>query len=486
MQINLKNIVLFCCFVVFSQHLFALQLGDIKVNSTQDQKLNASIKLTLSDNESLDDLNPSVASKEAYISRSIDRFDIHSDIKMIIKKTAKGAVLLLSSNLLVKDPFIDLLIQIDSPKGRNYAEYTVLLDPPPPGQEIKKEESKPAPKAVEKPAPKAVEKPAPKAVEKPAPKAVEKPAPKAAERKNVKSKAGQTLYQIARNNKPSKVTVEQMVVAIFQINPKSFAKSNLNGLLVGQNLELPKENYFERLSHFEARKIMREQNKEWKLLRTKAQPKKINTSNNVSENKIKLLEQELAETKRKLLEKTNEITKKQKPEVETNIPKKKAEPKKAEPKKAEPKKAEPKKIEAISEDDRQKDLREPELNQAETFKSSISDPKDDIINEVIIEDEESKKELSTLHMLLLTGLLVSLIGLLVTLSRRRKTKQTLDSKIYTDINSNEDEDDILSSLQSGRESIDLSNKDESPTSESISERPASNEQSNVNKDEDKT
>ena len=452
MQINLKNIVLFCCFVVFSQHLFALQLGDIKVNSTQDQKLNASIKLTLSDNESLDDLNPSVASKEAYISRSIDRFDIHSDIKMIIKKTAKGAVLLLSSNLLVKDPFIDLLIQIDSSKGRNYAEYTVLLDPPPPGQEIKKEESKPAPKAVEKPAPKAVE------------------------RKNVKSKAGQTLYQIARNNKPSKVIVEQMVVAIFQINPKSFAKRNLNGLLVGQNLELPKENYFESLSHFEARKIMREQNKEWKLLRTKTQPKKISTSNNVSENKIKLLEQELAETKRKLLEKTNKITEKQKSEVETNIPKKKAEPKKAEPKK----------LEVISGDEKQKDEREPELNQAETFKSSISDPKDDIINEVIIKDEENKKELSTLHMLLLTGLLVSLIGLLVTLSRRRKTKQILDSKIYTDINSNEDEDDILSSLQSGREFIDLSDKDEYPSSESISERPASNEQSNLNKDEDKT
>ena len=453
MQINLKNIVLFCCFVVFSQHLFALQLGDIKVNSTQDQKLNASIKLTLSDNESLDDLNPSVASKEAYISRSIDRFDIHSDIKMVIKKTAKGAVLLLSSNLLVKDPFIDLLIQIDSPKGRNYAEYTVLLDPPPPGQEIKKEESKPAPKAVEKPAPKAVE------------------------RKNVKSKAGQTLYQIARNNKPSKVTIEQMVVAIFQINPKSFSKSNLNGLLVGQSLELPKENYFESLSYFEARKILREQNKEWKLLKTKAQPKKINISNDISENKIKLLEQELEETKRKLLEKTNEITEKQKPEVETNIPKKKDEPKKDEPKK----------IEAISEDDRQKDLREPELNQAETFKSSISDPKDDIINEVIIEDEESKKELSTLHMLLLTGLLVSLIGLLVTLSRRRRAKQTLGSKIYADINSNKDEDDdILSSLQTGREFIDLSDKDEYPSSESISERPASNEQSNLNKDEDKT
>ena len=295
------------------------------------------------------------------------------------------------------------------------------------------------------------------------------------------------MYQIARNNKPSKVTIEQMVVAIFQINPKSFSKSNLNGLLVGQSLELPKENYFESLSYFEARKILREQNKEWKLLKTKAQPKKINISNDISENKIKLLEQELAETKRKLLEKTNEITEKQKPEVETNIPKKKAEPKKAEPKKAEPKKAEPKKLEAVSGDEKQEDVREPKLNQAETFKSSISNPKDDIINEIILENEENKKELSTLHMLLLTGLLVSLIGLLVTLSRRRKAKQTLDSKIYADLNSNnEDDDDILSSLQSGREFIDLSDKDEYSSSESISERPQSNEQSNSNKDEDKT
>ena len=167
---------------------------------------------------------------------------------------------------------------------------------------------------------------------------------------------------------------------------------------------------------------------------------------------------------------------------------KKAEPKKAEPKKAEPKKAEPKKLEAVSGDEKQEDVREPKLNQAETFKSSISNPKDDIINEIILVNEENKKELSTLHMLLLTGLLVSLIGLLVTLSRRRKAKQTLDSKIYADLNSNneDDDDDILSSLQSGREFIDLSDKDEYSSSESISERPQSNEQSNSNKDEDKT
>ena len=258
MQINIKNIVLFCFFIIFSQQLFAIQLGDIKVNSTQDQKLNASIKLTLSSDETVDDLKPSVASQEAYISRSIDRFDIHGDIKMSIKKTPKGAVLLLSSNLLVKDPFIDLLIQIDSPKGRNYAEYTVLLDPPPTGQKIKKEVSKPAPKTVKEPAPKTVKEPAPKAVK----------------RKNVKSKAGQTLYQIARNNKSSKVTVEQMVIAIFQTNPKAFAKNNVNGLLVGQNLKLPLEKYFDSLSHFDARKILREQNKEWKLLNKKPAPKK--------------------------------------------------------------------------------------------------------------------------------------------------------------------------------------------------------------------
>lgn len=30
----------------------------------------------------------------------------------------------------VPEPFLDLLIQVDSAKGRNYREYTVLLDPP--------------------------------------------------------------------------------------------------------------------------------------------------------------------------------------------------------------------------------------------------------------------------------------------------------------------------------------------------------------------
>ena len=457
MQINIKNIVLFCFFIIFSQQLFAIQLGDIKVNSTQDQKLNASIKLTLSSDETVDDLKPSVASQEAYISRSIDRFDIHGDIKMSIKKTPKGAVLLLSSNLLVKDPFIDLLIQIDSPKGRNYAEYTVLLDPPPTGQKIKKEVSKPAPKTVKEPAPKTVKEPAPKAVK----------------RKNVKSKAGQTLYQIARNNKSSKVTVEQMVIAIFQTNPKAFAKNNVNGLLVGQNLKLPLEKYFDSLSHFDARKILREQNKEWKLLNKKPAPKKINTSKKLDENKIKLLEQELAETK-KLLEKTKQ------PEV------KQPEVKQPEVKQPEVKQPEVKQPEVISENLKQKEVREPKLDQPETFKSSITDPKDDVINEVVIKDEEKKSELSTLHMLLLVGLLVSLIGLLVTLSRRRKAKQNFDSDLHVNSNPNKDEDlDILSSLQSGRDFVNSSDVDENIYNDVSAETQPYNERSNSNKDEDK-
>ena len=465
MQINIKNIVLFCSFIIFSQQLFAIQLGDIKVNSTQDQKLNASIKLTLSSDETVDDLRPSVASQEAYISRSIDRFDIHGDIKMSIKKTPKGAVLLLSSNLLVKDPFIDLLIQIDSPKGRNYAEYTVLLDPPPPGQKIKKEESKPAPKAVKEPATKAVKEPAPKAVKEPAPKAVK--------RKNVKSKAGQTLYQIARNNKSSKVTVEQMVIAIFQSNPKAFAKNNVNGLLVGQNLKLPLEKYFDSLSHFDARKILREQNKEWKLLNKKPVPKKINTSKKLDDNKIKLLEQELAETK-KLLEKTKQPKLKQ-PEV-----------KQPEVKQPEVKQPEVKQPEVIPENLKQKEVREPKLDQPETFKSSITDPKDDVINEVVIKDEEKKSELSTLHMFLLVGLLVSLIGLLVTLSRRRKAKQNFNSDLHVNSNPNKEEDlDILSSLQSGRDFVNSSDVDENTNNDVSAETQPYKERGSSSKEEDK-
>ena len=94
------------------------------------------------------ELVPNIASKEDFESQGIERLPVHANIDANFVKNSEGIITLkLKSEKPVKDPFLDLLIQIDSPKGRNYREYTVLLDPPDPmdkmiNETIEKDSSK--------------------------------------------------------------------------------------------------------------------------------------------------------------------------------------------------------------------------------------------------------------------------------------------------------------------------------------------------------
>jgi len=117
--------------VIFSAQ--ALQLGKISINSKQEQPLNADIEVILTKADDVTELVPSIASKEDFESQGIERLPVHANIDANFVKNSEGKIYLkLKSDKPVKDPFLDLLIQIDSPKGRNYREYTVLLDPPDP------------------------------------------------------------------------------------------------------------------------------------------------------------------------------------------------------------------------------------------------------------------------------------------------------------------------------------------------------------------
>ena len=77
--------------------------------------------------------------------------------------------------------------------------------------------------------------------------------------KIVKSNKGKTLYQIARENKASGVTTEQMVFAIYKNNPEAFSEKNVNTLIKNKKLKIPPVSYFKNHSHLEARKILRTQ-----------------------------------------------------------------------------------------------------------------------------------------------------------------------------------------------------------------------------------
>jgi pilus assembly protein FimV len=242
----------------------ALQLGKIVVTSSQGQPLNAEIEMMLAPGEDASKLQTSLASKENYESQGIERLPIHNNISVELQKNERGlTVLKLKSTQPVPEPFLDLLIQVDSAKGRNYREYTVLLDPPetpiiqqekivavdkkdPPLMNDKKDTKESIEKEV-----------------KISPKSLEKNKSSDFSAKSITVKSADTIYKIARENKIPGITTEQMVIGIFNLNELAFTNKNINGLEVGQKIVLPTKDDFMNLSHAKAMAEIKIQSAQW-------------------------------------------------------------------------------------------------------------------------------------------------------------------------------------------------------------------------------
>ncbi len=243
MSQKIKNLFLFCL-LLLPLVGNALQLGKIVVTSSQGQPLNAEIEMMLTPGEDLSKLKTSLATKESYESQGIERLAIHNNISVELQKNEKGQTILkLKSTQPVPDPFLDLLIQVDSAKGRNYREYTVLLDPPETpiiqqekivaidkAEPLQMNDKKEVKESVDK------NKITFEKENKNNLKPLEKNKPADLSSKSITVKPADTIYKIARENKIPGITTEQMVVGIFNLNELAFTNKNINGLEVGQKI----------------------------------------------------------------------------------------------------------------------------------------------------------------------------------------------------------------------------------------------------------
>jgi FimV-like protein len=473
-MIRLIKLFLFATAFTFIFSAQALQLGKISINSKQEQPLNADIEVILTKADDVTELVPSIASKEDFESQGIERLPVHANIDANFVKNSEGKIYLkLKSDKPVKDPFLDLLIQIDSPKGRNYREYTVLLDPPDPMDKMinetlekdsakkdnnklpakdlaegKKREidsenkSKENQDLIETQKEEVVEEEQ-KTAKKEQPEEEVKNTKKVAiddqgtdEQKTVKSVPGKTLYQIARENSLSGITLEQMVVGIYQNNKKAFAEGNINGLNKNQILTVPNKSYFSDLSHLEARKILKSQNDEWKkLTQPKASENKSTKKpeNNKEKEKIKKLELKLAEAEQKLKELaggtknnlTSDAENKNKPS-EVN----------SEQKEVIDIKGDDFEIEEIVLDEDAKEASD------DVFTSSIST--DSEINQVVLKDDVKNQKNNLMIVLVLLFLITAVAGIIFFISRKKKNEKPIFS---SEINSNQQtEPDVIDNL----------------------------------------
>ncbi len=258
----------------------ALVLGRLNVLSALGEPLQAEIDVPQLSNEEADSLRTELASPEAFRAAGLEYNSALIGMQLTLqRRPGNRAVIRVTSNRPVNDPFVDLILQLTWSSGRVVRDYTVLLDPPamrqnnpaanntPAQVPAPATTSAPTPAAVPAPrpapapsiqatapaAPRAVEAPRPPA---PAPRPAPAPAPARAQPpaaapvapatatgepsgKQVTVKPGDTASRIAAANKPASVSLDQMLVALLRSNPDAFVQNNVNRMKAGSVLEVP-------------------------------------------------------------------------------------------------------------------------------------------------------------------------------------------------------------------------------------------------------
>ena len=263
--------------LLLSGELWALGLGDIRVESALNEPLSAQIELLSASPEELQNLTVALASSETFARYGLDRPYYLQNISFEVVRTgrASGSHVRVRSTSPMTEPFLTFLVEVSWSRGRLLREYTVFLDPPtftPPSA------SQPAPQVAapqrstpadsgridRAPAPAPAE-PAPvsrRPDPKPAPVADNTPYDSTAGGDYV-VRRGETLWGIASAMRPdSRLTMNQTMLAIYEANPQAFG-GNINLLREGARLRVPSADEIYRIDRGQALSEVQRQNSSW-------------------------------------------------------------------------------------------------------------------------------------------------------------------------------------------------------------------------------
>lgn len=269
----------------------ALGLGGINVKSGLNQPLLAEIPVTVASPAERDSLLVMLANADDYARVGIDARGLNVPLEFAVAKDARGETIIrVTSKEAIREPFLQLLLQVNWNKGKLLREYSLLIDPPVMAPALRGSQAVSAP--VKEAAPVLPVEPMAKPAE-PAPKpatpvatvatpqvkpATPKPTPPPVVAKTeapaapgtVTTKSGDSVYVIANANKPANASTDQMMVAILRMNPQAFYQDNINALKTGQILRLPSAEDLKQSSLAEASQLVREQNSLWRSMQASA------------------------------------------------------------------------------------------------------------------------------------------------------------------------------------------------------------------------
>ncbi len=213
-------------FLASSPSSSALGIGEMHLQSALNQNLQAEISLILSEGEKSNDLQIGLASNSKFDEAGIPWTVFLSKIKFTTTTANGKTAIKLSSTEVLKEPFLDFLLEIKSSKGTLYREFTVLVDPPSAYQSTQLlPESTPKKSDL-------------------AQRFISAPTPYSSsdERTYGPVRENETLWSIAAQfNEQNNISVNRMLAAIYIANPDAFYTNESHALIAGKILKIPAE-----------------------------------------------------------------------------------------------------------------------------------------------------------------------------------------------------------------------------------------------------
>lgn len=251
---------------------WALALGRVSVQSLLGEPLRAEIDVPSITEAEAASLQVGVAPPDRFNAASMAFNPVLDDVTFELVRNPNGRyVIRLTSNRVITEPFLDVVVQANWTNGQLLRGYTMLFDPP---------NLRPAPAPLLPAAPAAPVvvdvRPAtpvpPAAVTSPqntgsAPRppatAAQAPAPTPASVTSVEVLRGDTASGIAMNHMPPGVSLDQMLIAMLRANPSAFVDNNVNRLRAGAILNLPDATAASAVPAGEARQLVQAQSRDF-------------------------------------------------------------------------------------------------------------------------------------------------------------------------------------------------------------------------------
>ena len=244
--------------------VFALGVGGLNLESSLNKPLEAKIEILGVEGNELETLTVNLAAADVYDRMGIERTAVQDQLKFRVDQDEKGVPFIrVYTTDAVNEPFLNFLLEVNWSSGRLLREFTVLLDPP----TFEEEQAKPVESPQIEASPAVIEQEA-RDFEVAGPDVIVNAPPIEGERAREvidygPIKTGENLWNISSRIKPSDISRQQIMLALFRQNPDAFFRNNPSMLKEGAVLRLDDIDAARRIPVNEAIAEMARHHQDW-------------------------------------------------------------------------------------------------------------------------------------------------------------------------------------------------------------------------------